>query len=73
MRNPLELPRVLRVRLHAQTRREHELADGRAEAGQEGVERLSIPIIVSVNPSPLSSLPTCPFLAQKGVVGTGRT
>lgn len=35
-----ELARVLRIRLDAQARREHELADCDAEAGEEGVERL---------------------------------
>jgi hypothetical protein len=40
MRNILKLGLVLRVRLDAQRRCEDELANGCAEAGKEGVERL---------------------------------
>jgi hypothetical protein len=40
VRDALELDLVLRVRLHAQTGREHKLADGGAEAREEGVEGL---------------------------------
>lgn len=40
MTDALELLLVLRVRLDAQTGREHELADRGAEAGEEGVEGL---------------------------------
>lgn len=51
-RNPLEILLVLRVRLDAQAGREHELAHRRAEAGQEGVEGLSIIQSVSAASSP---------------------
>jgi hypothetical protein len=40
VRDALELDLVLRVRLHAQAGREHKLADGGAEAREEGVEGL---------------------------------
>lgn len=40
MRHGLELGPILHIRLDAQTGRKHELADGGAEAGQEGVEGL---------------------------------
>jgi hypothetical protein len=40
MRNAPKLLLVLRIRLHAQRGREHELADGCAEAAEEGVEWL---------------------------------
>jgi hypothetical protein len=40
MRNALKLALVLRIRLNAQRGREYELADGCAEAGEEGVEWL---------------------------------
>jgi hypothetical protein len=46
VRDALELGLVLGVRLHAQAGREHELADGGAEAGQEGVERLRGSLLV---------------------------
>jgi hypothetical protein len=41
MRNAPKLGLVLGIRLDAQRRREYELADGRAEAGKEGIERLA--------------------------------
>lgn len=40
MTNAAKLEPVLRVRLDAQTGREDELADGGAEAGEEGVKGL---------------------------------
>lgn len=48
MANALELILVLRIGLDAQRGREDELADGGAEAGEEGVEGLGVWVRVSV-------------------------
>lgn len=51
---------ILRVRLDAQAGREDELADGGAEAGEEGVEGLVSPqrsaFMISFHPVPSSHL-----------------
>lgn len=40
IRNTLKLSPILWIRLHPQTSRKHELANRRAEAGQERIERV---------------------------------
>ena len=71
MTDALKLLFILRIRLDPQTGREHKLPDRSAEAGEEGIERLSgvSPIHISMRIFSIPSRISRAALADLGQIG----